>query len=86
MFKTIVPKGRVAYERNTAVSAGRNLRLVGVDENLGVAEWATATIAADDSGLCPTNGLLVNELNGGHWAGLSGQLISSCVCDIQNSE
>lgn len=79
MFKTIDPEGRVAYERNTAVSAGRNLRLVGVDKHLGVTEGATATVAADDSGLCPTDGLLVNELNGGHWAGLDGQLISSYV-------
>lgn len=62
--------GRGTYERDTAVSAGRDVGLVGVDEDFGVAEGTTATVTANDSGLCPADRLLVNELNGGHWAGL----------------
>lgn len=63
-----------AYEGNTAVSAGRDLGLVGVDEDLGVAKGTTSTITANDSGLCPADGLLVDELNGGHWAGLDDSI------------
>lgn len=65
-----------AYEGDTAVSTGCDLGLVSVDEDLGVAEGTTATVTADDSGLCPADRLLVNELNGGHWAGLDDQLVS----------
>lgn len=54
------------YEGKTAVPAGCNLRLVGVDEDLGVAEGTATAVAADDLGLCPPHGLLVNELDGGH--------------------
>lgn len=61
---------KYTYEGNSAVSAGRNLRLVGVDENLGVAERTAAAVTADDLGLCPSHVLLVNELDGGHGARL----------------
>lgn len=54
------------YKGNSAVSAGGNLGLVGVDEDLGVAERTTAAVTADDLGLCPAHMLLVNELDGGH--------------------
>jgi hypothetical protein len=60
----------VTYKGNTAVAAGRNLGLVGVDEDLGVAEGTTTAVTADDALLCPANGLLVNELNRGHRLGL----------------
>lgn len=39
------------YEGKSAVPAGHNLGLVGVDEDLGVAEGTAAAIAADDPGL-----------------------------------
>jgi hypothetical protein len=44
-----------------------DLGLVGVDEDLGVAERTTATITADNLGLCPADGLSVNELDSGIW-------------------
>lgn len=54
------------YERKTAVPAGCNLGLVGVDEDLRVAKGTAAAVTADNLGLCPPHGLLVNELDGGH--------------------
>lgn len=62
------------YKRQTAVAAGSNLGLVGVDEDLGVAEGTAAAVAADDALLRPADGLLVDELDGSHGLGLrSGQ-------------
>lgn len=61
---------KYTYEGNSAVPAGRNFGLVSVDENLGVAEGTAAAITADDLGLCPPHGLLVNELDGSHGARL----------------
>lgn len=58
---------RWTYVGNTAVSASGNLGLVSVDEDLGVAERATATVTADDLGLCPANMLSVNEIDSGIW-------------------
>lgn len=57
-------------KRNTAVSTSSNLGLVGVDEDLRVAERTAAAVTADDLGLCPPHGLLVNELNSGVGSGL----------------
>lgn len=56
---------KVTYERNSAVPAGSNLGLIGVDEDLGVTQRTTASITADDPLVCPANGLFVDEFNSG---------------------
>lgn len=66
---------KCTYKGNTAVSAGSDLGLVGVDENLGVAERTTATITADNLGLCPADGLSVNEVDSGIWLRLKSRLV-----------
>jgi hypothetical protein len=58
-------RGRT-YERKTAVAAGSNLGLVSVDEDTGVAQWAAASVTADDSLVGPAHGLLVDKFDGGH--------------------
>ena len=56
----------MAYKRESAVSASSNLRLVGVDKDLRVAQRTAAAVAADDSALAPTHRLFVDEFDGGH--------------------
>lgn len=58
------------YERKTAVAAGGDLGLVGVDEDLGMAERTATAVTADDSAVGPADGLLVNEFDSGHGLGL----------------
>lgn len=70
---------RGSYERQSAVTAGSNLGLVGVDIDSGVAKRAATTITADDSLLCPADGLLVDELNGGIGLGLVLIIVSRSV-------
>lgn len=65
--------GSTTYERKSAVSAGSYLRLVGVDEDLGMTQWATTTVTVHDTFLGPANGLFVNEFDSGHGLGLFNQ-------------
>lgn len=60
------------YKGDTAVSAGGNLGLVGVDEDLGVAKGTTATVTADDLGLGPADVLSVDEIDSGIGLRLDG--------------
>ena len=62
---------KATYERNSAVPAGSNLGLVGVDKDSGVTQGTTASITADDPLMCPANGLFVNEFNSGQRRGLN---------------
>lgn len=55
----------LTYKRKSAVSAGGNLRLVRVDEDLGVTQRTTTSVTIDNSVLGPTNGLSVDELDSG---------------------
>lgn len=50
------------YERQSAIVADRNLRLVGVDEDPRVSSRATATVTGHHAVVCPSNWLLVDEL------------------------
>lgn len=52
------------YKRESAVSAGADLWLIEIDEDPGMSQWSTATVAHDSSLVDPANGLLVDELNG----------------------
>lgn len=65
----------VTYKGKAAVSASRNLGLVGVDEDLGVTKGTTTAVTADDLGLSPTHWLLVNELNSSKGPGLGQWLV-----------
>jgi hypothetical protein len=63
------------YKRKSAVSACSDLRLVGVDKDSRMTERTAAAVAGDDSLLCPSHGLFVNQLNGGVWLGLYLSLV-----------
>lgn len=66
------------YEGKTAVAAGSNLGLVGVDEDLGVAQGTATAVTADDALFRPADGLSVDELNGSQGLGL-GNVSVSCL-------
>lgn len=53
------------YEWQSAVGAGRDLRLVRVDKNARVAGRATAAVAGHHAVVRPADRLLVDELYGG---------------------
>lgn len=56
-----VSKVKRTHEGVAAVAADGNLRLVGVDEDLGVSCWATTALANNIFAVCPFNGNLVNK-------------------------
>lgn len=58
------------YVWDTAVRATANLGLVDVDKDARVAEGTTAAVARGHFFLDPADGLFVDELDGGIWAGL----------------
>lgn len=51
------------HKRQAAVTASGNLRLIRVDEDLGVAHGTAAAVARDDTIVCPPHRLLVDELD-----------------------
>lgn len=57
-------RGGGTYKRQPAVPARRNLGLVGVDKDLGVAGRAAAAVAGHDAVVGPPHRLLVDELDG----------------------
>lgn len=60
----------MTYEWQAAVCAPADLWLVYVDEDPWVAQGPATTVTFDSAVVCPTNGLLVDELNGSVWAWL----------------
>lgn len=70
------------YEGKTAVAAGSNLGLVGVDEDLGVAQGTATTVTADDTLFRPADGLSVDELNGSQGLGLGDVSVKDRVLCI----
>jgi hypothetical protein len=69
---------RGTYERQTAVCAPADLGLICVDEDLGVAEGTAAAIAGNDAVVSPADGLLVDEVDSGIWAGLYTSPSANC--------
>lgn len=57
-------KKKETYKRQPTIPTRRNLRLVRVDENLGVSCCPTASIARHDPVVRPLHRLLVDELDG----------------------
>ena len=51
-----------SYKGQPAVAACGNLRLVGVDEDLGMSRRATAAVTSNDAIMRPPDWLLVDEL------------------------
>lgn len=78
-----IKEGWTTYKRKTAVSACSNLSLVGVDEDAWVAVGTTAAVARDNSALCPSDGLLVNEFYGRIRLRLFALLVRSCDAHYQ---
>ena len=72
------------YERKTAVAAGGDLGLVGVEVDLGMAQGTTAAVASDDMLLRPADRLSVDELNGSVGLGLDRRLVSICIHPIDS--
>ncbi len=70
--------GLKTYEWESAVAAGGNLGLVGVDEDLGVSGRAAAAIADNDPLVRPLDGLLVDELHGRVGLWLRGSVWLAC--------
>ena len=68
---------RESYKRESAVAAHSNLRLVGVDEDLGVASRAATAFTYHDPIVCPPHRLLVNQLDSRLRLGLSNWVSSS---------
>jgi hypothetical protein len=66
----------VTYEWQTAVRAPANLRLIHVDEDPRVAQRTASAVAGYDALVCPADGLLVDEFDGGVGAGLVIELLA----------
>lgn len=66
----------MTYEGKTAVVAGSNLGLVGVDEDPGVTEGTAAAVTLNNPLLRPAHRLLMDELNGGIRLGLAQDNVS----------
>ena len=56
--------GDETYEWQAAVCAPADLWLIDVDEDSGVTQWTSSTVARDLTSLDPAHGLFVNQLNG----------------------
>lgn len=63
---------------HAAVSAPADLRLVDIDKDARVTEWATAAVARDGALIRPANGLLVDEVNRRQWTWLANQISYDC--------
>lgn len=62
--------GKKTYKRQPTVPTRSNLRLVGIDVDLGVSRRATTSIARHNPLVRPPHGLLVNELDSCIWSRL----------------
>lgn len=63
--------GKVAYKWKSAICALADLRLVEVDEDSGMSQWAASSIARYLALVRPSDRLLVDKLNGSLWARLA---------------
>ena len=69
-------EGKETYEWNPTVAADGNLWLVGIDEDLGMAQGSSTTITGDDFVVGPPYRLLVNQFDGGVGLGLTKPIVS----------
>jgi len=60
----------LTYKWQTAVRAPADLGLIHVDEDAWVTERTAPAVAGDGALIRPADGLLVDEFDGGVWAGL----------------
>lgn len=61
---------RRTYKWQAAVCAPADLGLISVDKDPGVPQRAASSVARYGAVMCPADGLLVDELNGGIWTRL----------------
>ena len=59
-----------SHEWQATVSTPADLGLVYVDENSWMSQWPSTTVTGHNPRLCPSHGLLVNEVDGCFWLGL----------------
>lgn len=55
---------RITYEGQTTICAEADLRLIHVDEDPGVSQWTSSSVARYNALLSPVYWLLVDQLNG----------------------
>lgn len=64
VFNTKSASGRGETNKwQAAVFAPADLRLVGVDKDTGMAQWAATAVAGDNFFMCPSNRLFVNQVD-----------------------
>lgn len=59
-----------SYKGQATVSAPADLGLVHVNENLWMSQRPSTSVTGYSPCLCPSYGLLMNEIDGGFWLGL----------------
>ena len=59
-----------SHEWQATVSTPADLGLVYVDEDSRMSQWPSTTVTGHNPRLCPSHGLLVNEVDGCFWLGL----------------
>jgi hypothetical protein len=62
--QTTSSREREAYKWNAAVCAHIDLRLIGIDEDPWVTQWAATSITLNNTLMSPPNWLLVNQADG----------------------
>ena len=62
--------GGLTYKWQAAVCAHANLRFVGVDKYSGMPQWSATSITLNNSVVCPSYWLLVNQGDSGLWSRL----------------
>jgi hypothetical protein len=62
--------GGLTYKWEAAVCAHANLRFVGVDKYSGMPQWSATSITLNNSVVCPSYWLLVNQGDSGLWSRL----------------
>ena len=62
------------YKGQTTVFTHAYLRLISIDENPGMSQWSSTTVTNYNSVVCPSNWLLVDQVNSSLWCRLQKAL------------
>ena len=61
-----------SHEGQATVCTPADLGLVYIDEDSRMSQWPSTTVTGYNPRLCPSHGLLMNEIDGCFWLGLRG--------------